>query len=366
MEIRSGSDVHLDEWVAPTMVDEQGYLQAGRALEWMDVGGKLVATRHCRHPVVTVSIEAMELRRPMRLGEHAAMTACVAHTSQHSIGVFVTMAPAESGTTPQTSLEAYMTFVPLDRRGRPMSVPQFSPETPAERARFAEGEMRREFRRRLKSGELTWHSGSSSAENVPEKDWPLPWREWMSRLPRYLRMPWERPDAQRRSRHRSYIHRIEPVRLSTLNFQGTLYGGTLMRWSESSASLSARAYADGAPMRCAGLHGLTFLRSVEQNRFVHIRSVVVHTAAQSLTSLVSVQSENPEQGSYFENLRAFFTYVPLDVGPRLAPIECQSDEERGLFDEVEQRLALQRRLGGKAEETVASERQRWAEFGQQQ
>jgi acyl-CoA hydrolase len=136
------------------------------------------------------------------------------------------------------------------------------------------------------------------------------------------------------------------VRLSALNFHGTLYGGTLMRWSEVSANLSARAYADGQPMRCVGLHGLTFLRPVEKDRFVHLRSVVVHSADSSLTSLVSVQSEDPLAGCYIENLRAFFTYAPLDAAARIAPLECHSDEERALFDEVEHRMALQRKLTG--------------------
>ncbi len=346
--LRAGSEVHLDDWVSPDVADEQGYLRAGTILEWMDVVGVLAAARHCARPVVTAAIDGMELRDPIRSGERVAMTARVAYTSQHSVGVSVSMAHDDgSASEPRPSLEAYMTFVPLDRRGRSVAVPQFSPETPAERARFREGELRREFRRRLVAHPAR-DSGDASVlldTSVPEPDRPLLLREWMARLPRYLRMPWERSDARApRTRSRSYMHKIEPVRLSSLNFHGTLYGGTLMRWSEASANLSARAFADGAPMRCTGLHGLTFLRPVDRDRFVHLRSVVVHSAGTTLTSLVSVQSEDPTRGQYIENLRAFFTYAPLDPTVVIAPVECTSDEERALFDEVEKRLALQRRL----------------------
>jgi acyl-CoA hydrolase len=169
-------------------------------------------------------------------------------------------------------------------------------------------------------------------------------RTWMSRLPKYLRLPWERGRPVRRQR--SYIHKIEPVRQATLNIHGTAYGGTMMRWSEDAASLSARAYCEGAAMRCTGLHGLNFLRPVQRDRFMHIRSVVVHTAGSSLTVLVSVCSEDPVLGSEYENLRAFFTYAPLDAWTRLPGVEMEDDEERALFEEVELRLRLQRTLHG--------------------
>jgi acyl-CoA hydrolase len=348
-EVRVGSEVHLDEWVAPEVADEHGHLQAGKILEWMDVVGALAATRHCRSPVVTVSIEGMDLRHPIRVGERVAMTARVAYTSRHSVGISVRMDHGDAGSGPRPGLEAYMTFVPLDRRGRPLPVPPFSPETPAERARFREGQLRREFRRRLESGQLA----AGELHKVAERDWPLLIRQWMSRLPRYLRNPWERmePNATR-TRHRSYMHKIEPVRLGTLNFHGTLYGGTLMRWAEVSAALSARAFAGGEAMRCSGLHGLCFLKPVQRDRFVHVRSVVVHSAQETLTTLVSVQAEEPASGRFCENLRAFFTYAPLDERARVAPIDCQSAEEKALFEEVEQRHALQRRIGTAAAEAA--------------
>jgi acyl-CoA hydrolase len=344
-EVRVGSEVHLDEWVAPEIADEQACLQAGKILEWMDVVGVLAATRHCRRPVVTASIDGMELRDPIRVGERVAMTARVAYTSEHSIGVSVSMAHGHGLKAPRPTLEAYMTFVALDRRARPLSVPRFSPETPQERVRFREGELRREFRRRARAGELE-HTPQAALAAVEERDWPLLVRELMSRLPRYLRMPWERSDpAQPRTRHRSYMHKIEPVRLGSLNFHGTAYGGALMRWSETAANLSARAYLDGAAVRCTGLHGMNFVKPVERDRFVHIRSVVVHTAGTRITCLTSVQSEDSVAGAFAENLRAFISYAPVAAEARVPPLDCASAEERALFAEVEQRLALQRSLG---------------------
>jgi acyl-CoA hydrolase len=227
-----------------------------------------------------------------------------------------------------------MTFVALDEQGVAQQVPQVRPQTPEDMARFREGQLRREFRSRLVSGQL----GTPAPAGEPEKT--LFARELLKLLPRSLQIPFGREPRQR---HVSYVHKIEPVRSSKLNFHGTLYGGTLMRWIEAAANLSARAYLKGAPLRLAGLHGLTFIKPVQRHVFVHIRSVVAHAAPGAVTVLVNVAAEDPLAGEEEETLRAFLTYSPED-GTHAPPLECVGTEEKALFEEVEHRLALQRSL----------------------
>ena len=43
----------------------------------------------------------------------------------------------------------YLTFVALDQKGKPTPAPHLIPETPAEKKRFREGEIRREHRLEL-------------------------------------------------------------------------------------------------------------------------------------------------------------------------------------------------------------------------
>jgi acyl-CoA hydrolase len=336
--IRPRSDAHLDEWVAPDIADEHGLLRAGKILEWMDVVGVLAASRHCRRPVATASVDGIELLNPIRVGERLTMTAAVGHTSERSIGVSVSMRHGKHAAE-QRSLTGYMTFVALDAHGKPAVVPQFRPETPDEVARFREGNLRREFRQKLVSGQLP-------APPPRGREQTLFALELLKLLPRSLPLPFDRIEGpEPRRRHLSYVHKIEPVLASKLNFHGTLYGGTLMRWIEATANLSARAYLDGAAVRLCGLHGLTFIRPVRRHVFVHIRSVVAHTANDSLTVLVNVDAEQPLAGEQEETLRAFLTYVPLDTKLRIPPLECLGDDERAAFAEVEHRLALQRSLG---------------------
>jgi len=232
-----------------------------------------------------------------------------------------------------------MTFVALDPHGRPAVVPQLRPQTPGEVSRFREGNLRREFRTKLRSGQLPAPPPPAGREQA------LFTRELLKLLPRSLPLPVGRGvTLEPRRPHVSYVHKIEPVRASKLNFQGTLYGGTLMRWIETTANLSARAYLDGAPVRLRALHGLTFIRPVRRHVFVHVRSAVAHAAPDSVTVLVNVDSEQPLAGEQEETLRAFLTYVPVDARVRIPPIECLGEEERAAYDEVEHRLALQRSL----------------------
>jgi arylsulfatase A-like enzyme len=77
--------------VSPHICDPEGFLKPGKVLEWMDVVGVLAASRHCRRPVVTASVDGVELRDPIRVGEHVALRASVAYTSERSMGIHVAM-----------------------------------------------------------------------------------------------------------------------------------------------------------------------------------------------------------------------------------------------------------------------------------
>ncbi|TMA08185.1 MAG: hypothetical protein E6J86_18840, partial [Deltaproteobacteria bacterium] len=176
----------------------------------MDVVGVLAATRHCRRPVVTASVDGMELQKPIRVGERIAMTGSVAFTSARSIGVSVAMrhGPPDE-VTPPNSLAGYMTFVALDEEGKALPIPQFQPETPAEVARFREGRIRSEFRKKMLSGQLPDLNVATAAR--PEN--PLFIRELLKLLPRSFQLPFDRTAAEgRRHPHLSYVHKIEPIR----------------------------------------------------------------------------------------------------------------------------------------------------------
>ena len=338
----TGSTVHLDEWVGPHLADNNGHLRTCNILELMDVVGVVAASRYAKAPVVTASIDAISMKEPISVGSRVTMSATVAFTSQRSIGISVVLDhyPAKQRRQIKRTIEGYMVFVALAENGKPMEVPQFRPESPDEERRFHEGRVRHEFRKRIKDDDL-------SAVDFEKRDIfaaPAVIKEILKFLPSSLKATWEMLDQhQPRSHHHSYIHKIEPVFEGQLNFNGTLYGGTLMNWVEGTANLSAQAHLDGEAVTLTSLHGLNFIAPVQKHVFLHLRARVVHSSAGELTIMVKVLKEDPYTQQTEESLRAFLTYRPLKKTkiPRLKDL---AQHEKVLYKEVEHRLVLQKQI----------------------
>lgn len=345
---RRATAVHIDEAVTPALVDDRGFLRAGKVLEWLDVVGVLAACRYAGRAVVTASVEGVEQCAPVRVGEHVTLTADVAFAAGRSLGVCVRMIRGSDGAR---CLDAYMSFVAVDDDGTPVEVASLSPQTPAERSRYREGTLRREFRRQLDAGEMP--AVASPAFPIDRGEAALPGAgppivQWMrqlrSSLGTTLGVVAREGAVAERAPHHSYVHKIEPIRKPALNFHGTLYGGVLMDWVEATGNLSARAYLDRQAVGFRGLLAMSFLRPVPENVFVHLRAAVVHTAPAAMTTLVTVQTEEPVTGHHHEVARAFVAFAPIDEAVAIPPLRIDGAEERAVAAEVEQRLELQRRL----------------------
>ncbi|MET0386715.1 MAG: acyl-CoA thioesterase [Polyangiales bacterium] len=334
--VDTSAEVHLDEWIAPELVDDNGLLRVGRILEWMDVGGALAASRYCRSGCVTASVNGVDIYRPIEVGEHVSMTARVAHTSRRSMGVHVSLRARGTKLLSESEvLSAYMTFVVGDGGGE---LNPWTPLSPRDRALFREGELRREFRQKLAAGDFA-DEGPETAQRRG--------RVSLRTLARDVRriVPFV-PDPARigaRSPETSYVHRIEPVMAGSLNMHGTLYGGTLMRWIENAASMSARAFTD-SPMVVLGVHGLDFLKPVSNHVFLHTHAMAVRSDKSSVTIRVEVTSEKPTNASVEQNLRGYFTYRPLDRRVAVPELAVHSDAEHALCSEAAHHLAFARRL----------------------
>jgi acyl-CoA hydrolase len=302
------AQVRSDEWLAPEEGDAEGRVPTARLLEWLESAGAVAAARHCRRAVVGESIDLLELDEPLRAGETIAVSAQVAHTQGHSVAVRVVVE--------RPRVEAWMRFQPLDRRGRPVVVPRWWPQSPADQVRFREGQTRRELRQRLDV--------------------------LFERLPRRIKRPWENPSARQLERG-SYLHRIETVRPSVLGAQDAVMGGTLLGWCEALARRSAQLQA-GVPVRASAMHDVILGAPIERDRFVHLHALVVHDSGSSITCLVGAEAEHAAEGTLVECLRGFFSFAPGEAA-RLPAFQPISADEHALAEEVEQRRALARSLG---------------------
>ena len=136
----------------PQDANNLGHILGGVILSMMDKTAAIAAFRHSRASVVTASIDRVDFREPIHLGDLVVMKASVnlAGRSSMEIGVRVEAEDLLSGRRRHTN-SCYLTFVAVDRNGRPIEVPELIPETDDELRRHAAAKERR--RRRLEERE---------------------------------------------------------------------------------------------------------------------------------------------------------------------------------------------------------------------
>jgi len=142
------SQHETSEIMMPQHSNVLGHIFGGVILSMMDKTAAVSAFRHARNACVTVSIDRVDFREPIHVGDLIIMKASVNFTGRTSmeVGVRVEAEDMISGNRRHTN-SCYLTFVAIDRNGRPMEIPQVQPETPIEHRRYAAAQERR--RRRL-------------------------------------------------------------------------------------------------------------------------------------------------------------------------------------------------------------------------
>ena len=125
-----------------------GQVFGGVVLSMVDTTAAVSAIRHARSPCVTVSVDRVDFREPVHIGELLTMKASVNYvgTTSMEVGVRVETENMLTGARRHTN-SCYLTFVAVDTNGRPVKVPPIRTETADEERRHAAAKERR--RRRL-------------------------------------------------------------------------------------------------------------------------------------------------------------------------------------------------------------------------
>ncbi len=141
------SHTTMAELMMPHMANHVGNVHGGVILGMLDRVGAVSAIRHSQHVCVTVSVDRVDFREPIRLGELVTMYASVnyAHRTSLEVGVRVEAENILTGVRRHTN-SCYLTFVAIDEQGHPVEVPPVIPETEEERRRWREAEARRAYR----------------------------------------------------------------------------------------------------------------------------------------------------------------------------------------------------------------------------
>ena len=145
------SAIIMAQVMGPQDVNVAGNIHGGAIMKLIDTAAGSVAIRHARSNAVTASIDRLDFHFPVYPGDLVTCKASlnlVGKTSME-IGVRVEAEDLITGDVRHTA-SAYLTFVALDKAGRPMPLPPLILETEVEKRRNQEAQIRREARLREK------------------------------------------------------------------------------------------------------------------------------------------------------------------------------------------------------------------------
>jgi acyl-CoA hydrolase len=119
----------------------------GKMLMELDEAGGILSMRYCKGFVMTACLDAMDLHAPIRTHDVVTFKAGLNHVGTSSLEIGVTVL-AEKPLTGEVreACTAFLTFVHLGPDLRPLPCPPYTPETAAERRRWAAALARRERR----------------------------------------------------------------------------------------------------------------------------------------------------------------------------------------------------------------------------
>lgn len=141
------SVVEMTELVTPQDTNHMGSLAGGRLMHWIDIAAAMAAMRHANRPVVTKSMDSIDFKYSLKLGQAVVIKAAVnrVYGTSMEVGVKVFSENLMTGDRKHTNT-AYLTFVALDTDGHPIKVQPIEPETEEEIRRFDEALIRRQLR----------------------------------------------------------------------------------------------------------------------------------------------------------------------------------------------------------------------------
>jgi acyl-CoA hydrolase len=149
----SASRSEMAEVVLPAQTNALGKLLGGHVMHLVDIAAAMAACRHSNSWVVTASVDSIDFRNPVNLGELVILKSQVnrVFTTSMEIGVEVYSENMLTGERKHTT-SAFVTFVAIDEKTRqPKPVRPLIVRTKEEKRRFEEAAARRKARLALRA-----------------------------------------------------------------------------------------------------------------------------------------------------------------------------------------------------------------------
>jgi uncharacterized protein (TIGR00369 family) len=146
-KLMSASRISIAQLMQPEHANNLGNVHGGWIMKLVDEAGALACMRHAQRRVVTVAIDQMVFRQPIRIGDLVNLKAEVTYAGRTSLEAEVQVTAEDPVTGEQTHTNtAYLVYVALDKNGQPAPVPPLLAETDEEKRRVKQAEKRQKRR----------------------------------------------------------------------------------------------------------------------------------------------------------------------------------------------------------------------------
>ncbi|HEV2421137.1 MAG TPA: acyl-CoA thioesterase [Candidatus Acidoferrales bacterium] len=143
----SSSRSQMVEVVLPNDANALGYMLGGRVMHLIDVAGAIAGHRHAGSYLVTASVDYLDFRNPIRIGDLIVLKSSVNRVFDTSMEVGVKVFSENILTRERLhTSSAYLTFVAVDQEMLRHSIPSLILETDEDRRRWEEAGERRKIR----------------------------------------------------------------------------------------------------------------------------------------------------------------------------------------------------------------------------
>ena len=145
------SQTTITELMIPSFANFSGKVHGGTLLSLMDKVAYVCAAKHSGSYCVTVSVDGVEFREPVGVGELVSLAASINYVGNSSmiVGIRVTSLRPKTGEERHTN-SCYFTMVAKNDDGSLMTVPRLILETEEEARRFYDAKMLKMHRKKIR------------------------------------------------------------------------------------------------------------------------------------------------------------------------------------------------------------------------
>lgn len=143
----SASKISIAQLMQPEHANNLGNVHGGWIMKLVDEAGALACMRHAQRRVVTVAIDQMIFRQPIRIGDLVILNAEVTYAGRTSMEAEVQVTAENPVTGERTHTNtAYLVYVAMDENGNSAPVPPLFAESEEDKLRMQQARARQKYR----------------------------------------------------------------------------------------------------------------------------------------------------------------------------------------------------------------------------